>query len=127
MTVRPEEEKFDVYILRKENVKQWVAIARSGGEKARVCLWAAQKWLEDLPTEYSACSCCDTPLSPEEPPPAFLVLIPVISDPETISARAGGICPDCSKHDNKWLLEKSLRRGNEVISPPLTGPDVQVG
>jgi hypothetical protein len=117
MTLRLEEEKVDVHIFRKEHVEQWVAKARSGHEKARVCLWATRKWLEDLPTEYSACSCCDAPLSPDEPPQAFLVLIPVISDPETVSAKVGGICPECSKHENKWLLDKSLRRGSEILSP----------
>jgi hypothetical protein len=88
--------------------------------------WATRKWLEDLRREHSACSCCDARFSPAEPPSAFLVLIPVISDPQTVSAKIGGICPECSKHENKWLLDNSLRRGSEVLSPPLIGPDFEV-
>jgi hypothetical protein len=104
------DEKLNVYIVRHEDRKEWRAKANSGEEVARVCLWAISKWIKDLPTEYSACSCCDAVFSESDVPKAFVVLIPAVDDPENVKATAGGVCLECSKHDNQWLLDQSIRR-----------------
>jgi hypothetical protein len=103
-------EDFRLYVVRREHRKEWLARANSGDEVARECMWAVSKWMKDFATEPFACACCNTVLSPEAKPQAVIVFIPVIADPEKVTATAGGVCLECSKHDDMWIAEHGARR-----------------
>ena len=113
-------EDFRVYVVRKEHQKEWLARADSGSDEvARECMWAASQWMKDLSaerTERSVCACCNTALSTTKKPPAIIVLIPLIRDPETVRATAGGVCSECAKHDDTWLAEHGVRRDGYLMT-----------
>jgi hypothetical protein len=105
-----EDESFRVYIMRYEDRTEWRAKAKGGDENARICQWAASKWMRARPTEHAACSCCDMVFSATDEVRALLILISTNVDPDKIKAKAGGVCAECSKHDDKWIVDQSARR-----------------
>jgi hypothetical protein len=115
---------FRFHIMRYEDRYAWRAKARSGGETANICLWAAENWMKDLPTEHSVCPCCHTVFSPTDVPRAFIVLIPVETDPERVKARAAGVCAECCKHDDQWLVAQGL--GLTGLAPTTARPGDRV-
>ena len=112
-----EAEKCHVYIVRKEDQKEWRTKAQNGNDVAKLCINTAANFMRAIPNEPMGCGCCDAPFLPDDRPPAFIVLIPVEKDPEKVKARAMGVCLECSKHDNAWLIEQGPRREGLSITP----------
>jgi hypothetical protein len=118
-------EAFRIYIMRHADRNEWLAKARAGDQAAKLCQWAASKWMKAMPMEHSACSCCDMVFSPGDIPRAFIVLVPVKEDPKKVKAKAGGVCSDCSSHEDKWLVDQGVRRQGG-LSPTEGRPGDQV-
>jgi hypothetical protein len=124
-TTKPfENEEFRVYIIRRADQDAWLADARSGNEVAKLCQWVASKWMKAMATEHSVCSCCDMVFSDGDLPQAFIVLIPTKYDPETVEAKAGAVCPECSQHDDAWLIQQGVHRTG--LSPAAPRPGNQI-
>jgi hypothetical protein len=101
--------KARIYLLRREQQKEWLAEAESGDETAKLVMSAASKRMSDLATEPSGCFCCDRVFLPGEIPRAFIVLIPTERDPAKGKATAGAVCVECGKHDDEWLIDQGLK------------------
>jgi hypothetical protein len=101
------------YIVRKENQKHWRAKARSGDDTAKLCINAAANFMKAIPNEPSGCCCCDALFSFDDKPPAFIVLIPLKEDPEVVRAHAKAVCAECSKHDDKWLIDPNSAQSKD--------------
>jgi hypothetical protein len=112
------EDDHHVFVLRTEHQNEWVAKAKAGNDAARLCLWAAEKFTKGIPDEPSFCGCCDTGFSRHDSPRAFIILIPVKEDPDTVRAHAAGVCVECSRHDDKWLIDQGVRRDGLAPTPP---------
>jgi hypothetical protein len=117
-------EDLQVYVMRQKDRNEWLAKARGGDDLAALCWLAAVNWMKGLATEHCVCSCCDMVFSGGDVPHAFIVLIPAKYDPETVMADAGGVCSECSKHDDKWLVDQGVRR--QGLSPTEARPGDQV-
>src|SRR5450759_2710480 len=124
MATNEESEEFRVYLMRRQDQKRWLAEANSGSEIAKTVLWAASNWMKDMATEPSACSCCDRSFLPGDVPPAFVLLIPSVRDPEKVKAKASGICSECSVHDDRWLIDQAVHR--QGLSPAAARPGDQM-
>jgi hypothetical protein len=105
-----EDEVFRLYVMRYEDRAEWRAKAKSGDENASICQWATSKWMRALSTEHAACSCCDVVFSAKNEVRAMLILISANANPDTIKAKAGGVCAECSKHDDNWIVDQSADR-----------------
>ena len=103
-------EEFRIYIVRLRDHADWVAKVNAGDEIAQLCLWAASKWRLAIATEHSPCQCCDRPLSIADKPQAFIVFVPTAPDPEKVEASAGGVCSECSEHDDRWIVDQGVHR-----------------
>jgi hypothetical protein len=103
-------EDFRVYVMRHEDRKKWTGQIREGNKEARICQWAASMAMNEIDTEHVACSCCDTVFLRDDVPLAFIVQIPIIKDPEMISATAGAACAECSKEADRWLVDQAIHR-----------------
>lgn len=108
--------QFRVYILRLRDRADWVAKVNAGDEIAQLCMWAASKWRRAIATEHSACTCCDRTLSSVEKPQAYIVLIPLDEDPEKVAASAGGVCSECSEHDDRWIIDQGVHRSGMSLA-----------
>jgi hypothetical protein len=104
------EGEYRVYVVRREHQKEWLAKAQGGDETAKVCMWAGKNFMKAMRQEHSVCACCDRVFSGVDIPRAMVVLIPAEPDPEKVKAQAGGVCAECSKHDDQWLVDESTRR-----------------
>lgn len=122
MTPNKEEvvENFRVYIVRKEHQKQWRAKAQDGDDTAKLCVNAAANFMKAVPNEPCGCCCCDTLFSPSDVPHAFIVLIPNERDSAKIKAHAFGVCIECSKRDDEWLVDQGVHR--EGLAPTAARP-----
>lgn len=109
---------FHVHVIRGKDQKEWMAKARGGDEQAKLCWWVVTSFVEAMPNEHSVCGCCDTLFSAGEAPQAFIVLIP--ADPEAKASAAIGVCSECSKHDDNWLVDQGVRR--EGLAPTTARP-----
>ena len=116
--MEPKTEEFRVYIVRRQHLDEWRAKMDGGDEIAKTCLWAIKNFLDEMPTEHSVCSCCDMVFPPRRVPRAFIVLIPAEYDPQTVKARAAAVCRECSKQEDKWLVDQGIRREDGL---PPTG------
>ncbi len=105
-----EGENCDGYIVRRKDQREWIAKAKSGDEAARICVAAASNYMKAIPDQPSTCGCCDTPFLLGYIPQAFLVLIPTRRDPKKSKAYTRAVCWECSKHDDRWLVEHGVRR-----------------
>jgi len=118
-------EEHRVHIMRYQDRNRWLAAARRGNEAARLCQWAASKWMKGMATEPSACTCCDRVLSGADIPRAFLILVPTRRDPERVRATACAVCAECSRHDNQWLVNEGLYRNGLSRAEPRPGERLQ--
>jgi hypothetical protein len=66
--------KARIYLLRREQQKEWLAEAESGDETAKLVMSAASKRMSDLATEPSGCFCCDRVFLPGKFPALLLCL-----------------------------------------------------
>jgi hypothetical protein len=117
---KSEFEECRAYIVRREDQKEWLAKAEGGDEAAKLCLSAAANFMRAITNEPSGCACCDTLFGRVDVPPAFIILIPVERDPVKVRAHAMAVCAECSKHDNKWLLDQGPKR--QGLSASLARP-----
>jgi hypothetical protein len=99
---------FRFHVMRYEHRHAWRAQARSGAEIAKLSLSAAEEWMTDLATDHVGCPCCNMMFSRGDIPRAFIVLIPTEPDPKGIKALAAGVCADCCRHDDLWLIEHGV-------------------
>jgi hypothetical protein len=104
-----------VYIVRKEDHKQWMVNAERGDLTAELCIQAVDRVRRAIPNELGHCCCCDTRFRPDDNPAAFIVLIPVNSNLEMITAHASAVCSECGTHDAQWLIEQGVRK--EWLAP----------
>jgi hypothetical protein len=109
-TEAPEQksEAFRFHVMRYEHRHAWRAEARNGREIAKLSLSAAEDWMTELAADDLGCPCCSRMFSPGDIPRAFIVLIPTEPDPEGFKAFAAGVCADCCKHDDLWLIEQGV-------------------
>jgi hypothetical protein len=114
----PDGEECRIYIVRKPDQREWMAKVKAGDEVANVCLWAASNINQSISKEPIYCVCCEKLFSSRDMPQAFIVLIPIKRDPDYAHAHAMGVCGECSKQDDGWLIERGPKRGR--LSP--TGP-----
>jgi hypothetical protein len=117
-------EQCNVYIVRRADQKEWMAKAQEGEGIAVVCMRAAGQFMKDIPNEPLHCTCCEALFSPSNLPEAFIVLIPVKHDPDNFSAQTQGVCSECSKNDNRWIVDNGPKR--EGLSPTTarSGDDI---
>src|SRR5262245_58566255 len=113
-------EDFRAYIVRYEDRAEWLQEARGGNETAKICQWAASNWMREM-AEHDLCSCCERTFSPPSRPRAFIVLIPIKKHPEKVRAKAGGVCAECSKRDNRWIIDNGAHRLGLPTTPPGLG------
>ena len=113
-------EQCDVYIVRKADQEEWMAKAQEGEGIALVCMRAVGQFMKDIYSEPLHCSCCETLFSPSNLPEAFIVLIPVEHDPKDFSTQTRGVCSECSKNDNRWIVDNGPRR--DGLSPSTGRP-----
>ncbi len=108
-----------VHIIRYKDRDQWRAEALAGNEVAKLCQWATSQWMRSLRNkDLAACACCEVAFQEGDVPQAFIVLIPVESDPEMVRAKAAGICRECSKHDDTWLGRRERASHRTIASRP---------
>lgn len=74
--------------------------------------------------EPSWCGCCDTSFSLGEVPRAFIVWIPTERDPEKVTAHAIAACSECSKHDDKWIVDQGVRWERPALATARSGDPV---
>jgi hypothetical protein len=113
-------EQCEVYIVRAADQKEWMAKAQEGEGIAVVCMHAAGQFMKDIPNEPLHCTCCGALFSPSNLPDAFIVLIPVKHDPRDFSVQTQGVCPECSKNDNSWIMDNGPKR--EGLTPTAARP-----
>jgi hypothetical protein len=108
MTKNKEEgiEDCRAYVVRKEHRKEWKAKVDVRDEGASLCVWAAGAFIRAMPHEQCNCGCCDTLFSAGDVPQAFVVLIPIEHDQEKVKAHVIAVCSECSKHDDKRLVDQ---------------------
>ena len=118
--------EFRIYIVRRADQPKWFTKARGGDEVAKTCIWAGSKYMKVVRKGgQSQCSICSKAFSRKDGPSAFLVLIPVEWDPETVRAKAAGLCADCSIRDDRSLSDEIARReGWLSTGPPRPGDQV---
>lgn len=117
-------EDLRAHVMRQKHRNDGLAKASSCDDLATLCCLAALNWMKGLATEHCACACCDMVFSGGDVPHAFIVLIPAKYDPETVKADAGGVCSECSKHDDQWLIDQGVRR--QGLSPTEARPGDQI-
>jgi len=113
-------EQCEVYIVRAADQKEWMAKAQEGEGIAVVCMHAAGQFMKDIPNEPLHCTCCGALFSPSNLPDAFIVLIPVNHDARDFSVQTQGVCPECSKNDNSWIMDNGPKR--EGLTPTAARP-----
>jgi hypothetical protein len=119
-----ETEECRVYIVRKEDQKEWRAKAQNGDDVAKLCINTAGNFMRAIPNAPMGCCCCDTLFSSDDKPPAFIILVPVEEDPNMVRANARAVCSECGRHDNAWLIEQGVRR--EGLAPTPARPGDQI-
>ncbi len=112
-----------VYILRHTDSDRWIANAETD-DAVKLCLWAALEYMRSLGAEFSACACCDTVFSQAYIPESFVVLIPVEEDLQTVKADVRGVCLECSKHDDDWLIDQGVHREGLAPTPARLGDSI---
>jgi hypothetical protein len=111
----------NVYIVRRADQKEWMAKAQEGEGIAGICMRSAGQFIKDMSNEPLHCTCCEARFSPSNLPEAFIVLIPVEHDPKDFSVHTHGVCSECSKNDNRWILDNGPNR--EGLSPTTARPE----
>ena len=114
-------EKCRIHILRWQDRAMWKAEVASGNQVAKLCSWAASKFVRAMPEEASWCACCDTLFASGDKPRAFIILIPIEYDSEKVRASAVAVCSECSKHDDEWLKAQGLWRKGLPPTPARPG------
>ena len=69
--------------------------------------------------EHFVCGRCESMLSRADTL-AFVVLVPVHKDSERVRVKELGVCLECSKHGNRWLVHQGVRP--EGLSPTSDDP-----
>jgi len=109
-------EECRVYLVRRPDQREWLAKANAGDEVARLCVWAASNLMRAISQgRLVRCTCCETSFNSAVVPQAFIVLLPIKRDAEKVGAHAMGVCAECCKKDDQWLLDQGLKR--ETLSP----------
>jgi len=103
-------EECRIYILRRPDQKDWRVKAQSGDEAAKLCLWAASNFMKDIANEPLHCGSCEKLFSPGKMPQAFIVVTPIERDAADVRAHAMGVCSECVKRDDRWLIEQGPKR-----------------
>jgi len=115
-------EAHHIYVLRQADKEEWEAKARTGDEIARRCISAVKNFARGLLNgELTLSGCCERLFLSSDVPQAFLVLIPVKYDPNHVTVQVWGMCEECSKHDNQWLVDQGPKREGLAPTPPRSG------
>jgi hypothetical protein len=122
--VKDKVESCHIFILRKKHARKWRAKAQAGDDLAKLCISASANFVKAILNEPTGCSCCDTAFSPDDKPPAFIVLVPVKIDPHVARAHAKAVCSECAKHDDGWLVEQGVNREGLAITPTRRGDQI---
>lgn len=111
-------EECHVYIVRRADQEEWMAKAKEGEGIALVCMRAAGQFMKDISNEPLRCTCCEALFSASNLPEAFIVMIPVDHDPKDFSTQTRGVCTDCSKNDNRWIVDNGPGREGLTAARP---------
>ena len=103
-------EECSVYIVRRADQEEWTAKAKGGEAIALVCMRSVGQFMKDISNEPLHCTCCEALFSPRNLPEAFIVMIPVIHDTGNFDVQTQGVCSECSKNDNGWIVDNGPNR-----------------
>jgi hypothetical protein len=114
-----------IYVLRRADKEEWTAKAHADDEMALRCISAVRIFMRDLSNgEPIHCGCCEGLFSSSDVPEAILVLIPVKYDPDNVTVQAWAMCKECSKHDDRWLIDYGPKRKGLAPTPPRSGQTI---
>jgi hypothetical protein len=114
-----------IYVLRRVDKEEWTAKVRADDEMALRCISAVRIFMRDLSNgEPIHCGCCEGLFSSSDVPETVLVLIPVKYDPGNVTVQAWGMCKECSKHDDRWLIDYGPKREGLAPTPPRSGQTI---
>jgi hypothetical protein len=108
-------EECHIYVVRRSDQEEWMAKAKEGEGIAAVCMRAIGQFMEDISNGELHCTCCEALFSRSNLPEAFIVLIPVKHDPDNFDVQTQGVCPKCSKNDNRWIVDNGPKRESPSI------------